>query len=24
LPQSVYLSDRAETIMARMNDVALP
>jgi len=24
LPQSVYLSDRTETIMARMNDVALP
>ena len=24
LPQSVYLSDRADTIMARMNDVALP
>lgn len=24
LPQSVYLSDRAQTIMARMNDVALP
>ena len=24
LPQSAYLSDRAETIMARMNDVALP
>ncbi len=24
LPQSVYLSERAETIMARMNDVALP
>jgi monofunctional biosynthetic peptidoglycan transglycosylase len=24
LPQSVYLSDRAETIMARMNDIALP
>jgi monofunctional biosynthetic peptidoglycan transglycosylase len=24
LPQSVYLNDRAETIMARMNDVALP
>jgi len=24
LPQSVYLSERAETILARMNDVALP
>ena len=24
LPQSVYLSDRAQTIMARMNDVAVP
>jgi monofunctional biosynthetic peptidoglycan transglycosylase len=24
LPQSAYLSDRAQTIMARMNDVALP
>jgi monofunctional biosynthetic peptidoglycan transglycosylase len=24
LPQSVYLSERSETIMARMNDVALP
>jgi monofunctional biosynthetic peptidoglycan transglycosylase len=24
LPESVYLSDRAQTIMARMNDVALP
>ena len=24
LPQSVYLSDRADTITARMNDVALP
>jgi monofunctional biosynthetic peptidoglycan transglycosylase len=24
LPQSVYLSDRTDTIMARMNDVALP
>ena len=24
LPQSVYLSDRSQTIMARMNDVALP
>lgn len=24
LPQSVYLSDRAQTILARMNDVALP
>ena len=24
LPQSVYLSDRAQTIMARMNDVTLP
>ena len=24
LPQSTYLSDRAQTIMARMNDVALP
>lgn len=24
LPQSVYLSDRAQTISARMNDVALP
>jgi monofunctional biosynthetic peptidoglycan transglycosylase len=24
LPQSVYLSDRAQTIMTRMNDVALP
>jgi monofunctional biosynthetic peptidoglycan transglycosylase len=24
LPQSVYLSERAQTIMARMNDVALP
>jgi monofunctional biosynthetic peptidoglycan transglycosylase len=24
LPQSGYLSDRAQTIMARMNDVAVP
>jgi monofunctional biosynthetic peptidoglycan transglycosylase len=24
LPQSAYLSDRAQTIMARMNDVAVP
>jgi monofunctional biosynthetic peptidoglycan transglycosylase len=24
LPQSAYLSDRAQTIMARMNEVAVP